>query len=633
MENRSEIRAARERFREATETNGEIPGSLCDLFAATDGMGDYAYAAARLRELGPEGARSCGWKPVRAYIARSVTVEPLLPHLTVHAALGGIWLEIVLGGYGSFIDDLMNPQGVLCAAAPDLVLFISDVEDLAGGLADICASGDPEAIERETHRAIAGVTSLLEVFRRHSPARLVVQGLLPPEEPALGEVADANHPAGELRAVRRINDALAAACRAIGDAVLFDQEQAAARSGRAVWRDARLFHSSRVAVAPRCFRPYAAGLVRALRSLYFPSRKVLCTDLDGTLWGGIVGEDGSAGVATGAAFPGSGFRAYQRHLKQLAARGVLLAVVSKNNPADVEECFRLRAGDLALRLDNFAGRKIGWQEKCDSLVELARELSLGLDSFVFVDDSPVECAAVRQRLPQVLVIEAPRGQPWLLPGILSATGAFDTLAITEDDRRRTDEYRARAQRAELEKTAASREQFLQSLEMECRVVGALEAPLSRAAQLISKTNQFNLTTRRHSAGDIERLSAAPGSIAVAVRVKDRFGDAGVTGIALCRAEGECCSIDTFLLSCRVIGRGVETALLAYLACKARAAGLRRLIGEYIPTAKNQLCREFLPSHGFQRIAEEQERVLYALDLTGALPEVPYWIKLVEGNAK
>ncbi len=622
---------ARETLREAVDLGGG-PG-VCEavraLMAAGETIGDYSFAAARLKKLGKEGAGKSGLKPIRTYIARSVTVEPLLPHLMVEGVAGGIWLEIEVGGYGSFIDDLMNPSGALCRFEPELVLFLSDIEDLAGGLPNICATSPAAAIEQETARASGDAAAMLEALRRNCPARIVVQGLPLPDRPVLGDIADANLAAGECRATARINEGLAHTCRKIGDAVFFDQDRLAARYGREAWRDQRMFHASRLAVSPHFFRHYAEGLVRAIRTLYFPSRKVLCTDLDNTLWGGIVGEDGPDGVASGGSFPGNCYREYQRYLRQLASRGVLLAIVSKNNPADVQECFRLRAGDLALTPDDFAGIKVGWGEKGAAIRELAQELSLGLDSFVFVDDSPVECAAIKQQLPDVLVVAPPEGQPWLLARSVAATGAFDTLTITDDDRIRTQQYKAEARRLELESTAASHEEFLGSLGIECTILSAFDAPLSRTVQLIAKTNQFNLTTRRHSVGDVERLSQRPGALAVALRMRDRFGDAGVVGVALGGMEDGACRIDTFLLSCRVIGRGVETALLSYVACQAQKMGATRLIGEYVPSPKNQLCKDFFPSHGFDLSAGASSfgGVAYEFDLTKATLQVPYWIDL------
>jgi FkbH-like protein len=592
---------------------------------------DYSFLASRLKELGSRGAERAGFKCQRTFLARSVTIEPLLPYILVEAALIGLYLECEIGSYGGFIDDFTNPEGSLAGFAPQLVFFVSDEEDLAGQIPSLCATGVAGDIGLETEKVSQQVADLLRAFRRFSSARLLVQGLVLPDRPALGDVADSNLDFGEGRAVRRINEVMAATCREIGDAVLFDQDLLAARRGREQWRDTRMFLSARLGISSAFFADYAKGLVRALRTLYFPPRKVLCTDLDETLWGGIVGEDGPAGISTGNSFPGNSYYEYQRILKQLARRGILLAIVSKNNESDVEEVWKQRSEDIAVSLDDFVAKKIGWQEKTESLRRLAQELSLGLDSFVFVDDNPVECAAVRQQLPEVLVVEVSPKEPWNHARKIAAVEAFDILSITEEDRIRSDDYRAQRERSELETRSVSREEFLASLRIACRPVDAREAPLSRTAQLVSKTNQFNLSTRRHSAAEIERMAMTRGWQTSSLRVRDRFGDSGVVGVALFETKGTRARIDTFLLSCRVIGRGIESAFLWYVAGRARAMGATHLVGEYIPTAKNQLCANFYPSQGFRPMPPEQDSangngaIFYELDLEKQFPERPWWV--------
>lgn len=614
------------------EGAGEVAAWLRQLPRQPLSPADFASLGRAIAGLGEAGARAAGLRPLRTFIVRSVTVEPWLPHLIVWGAQAGLWLDVTVGGYGSFIDELMNPEGALGRARPELVLALIDMEDLGGQLPEICSRAQEGEIRQETERIASDLDNLLSGLRRHSRARLLVQGWVVPDRPALGEVAEANSPAGEGWAVGQINAAAAASCRRLGDAIFFDQDRVAARAGRDDWRDERMFRFSRLAVAAPRFSEYARALARHLRALYAPPRKVLCTDLDNTLWGGVVGEDHPEGIATGAAFPGNCYREYQRCLKQLAARGILLAIASKNNPADVEEAFRARAADLSLRLEDFAAVQIGWHDKADSLAAIAQELSLGLDAFVFVDDEPAECEAIRRRLPEVLVVQAPRNEPWRLTDMIRSLEAFDALAITEEDRQRGQEYKSQAQRADLESRAGSREEFLASLEIVCELLPAGDAPMSRAVQLTNKTNQFNLTTRRYAAADIEGFAAAPGGIAVALRYRDRFGDAGVIGLALVRRDGRRAIIDTFLLSCRVIGRGVESALLWHLAQQARSQGATVLAGEYVPTAKNQPCQDFYDRHGFRRLDSgdnsQTGAVGYEFDLTAGMPEKPAWVRLV-----
>jgi len=573
-------------------------------------------------------------KRLKTCVVRSVTVEPILPHLSVEAVLSNYVLDLQIGGYGSYVDEMLNPQSALAKFKPDMVLVLLDLEDIAGRLPDLCADGIGAAVEQEIEESVAGIAQLLRSFRSGSSARLLLQGCVVPDLTSLGDVGDANLPHSLTSAVHQLNQRLAALCNSISDCVFFDVDHLAARYGRANWRDARMFLASRLPIAAGAFGIYARGLIRSLSALFRAPRKVLCTDLDNTLWGGVLGEDGPDGIATGTAFPGNCYLEYQMYLKQLSSRGILLAIVSKNNEADVREAFQVRAADLGLSLDTFVATKISWNEKSDSIRELAKELSLGLDSFVFVDDNPVECEAIRQQLPEVAIITAPVQEPWKLVELLAEQSFFDAAVVTDDDVNRLHEYKAQAQRADLASSAGSRDEFLASLGIVCTFLSALQAPLARSVQLLAKTNQFNLTARRHSAAEVEEFASSAGGQAIAIRVRDRFGDAGVVGLALARNEGDSCHIDSLLLSCRVIGRGIETALLAHLAQNAIRAGARWLVGEFIATKKNAPCADFYLEHGFVQQPPSQEvqtdSVFYQLDLTASTPASPHWLTL-EGN--
>ena len=604
------------------------------LLAASTKPADLAFCASGFEQIAESFVAKAGLKRVKTFIVRSVTVEPILPALVVESVFAGYVLKVEIGGFGSYVEELLQAESSLTRFQPDLVLVLLDLEEIAGRLPDLCADGQGRGVDGELDEAVLRMEQMLRGFRAHHAARMVVQGLVAPDRSSLGDVGDANLEHSLPNAVTRLNQRLARLSSTIPDCIFFDVDHAAARFGREQWRDTRLFLASRLAVSAGAFQAFARGLVRSFSPFFRPARKVLCTDLDNTLWGGVLGEEGPHGIQTGSAFPGNSFLGYQRYLKQLASRGILLAAVSKNNPTDVEEAFRLRAADLALTLDDFVARKIGWNEKAEALRELAAELSLGLDSFVFVDDNPVECEAIRQRLPEVAVIIAPVDEPWKLVDLLAAESFFDSAMVTDDDVNRAREYKAQAERSALAGSTANRDEFLASLDIMCTFVDAREAPLSRSAQLLAKTNQFNLTTRRHSAAELEAFAARAGAQAVAVRVRDRFGDAGVVGLVLARMEGDACVIDSLLLSCRVIGRGIETALLALIARRAAEMGARTLIGEFIETKKNAPCANFYPDHGFlrdgSRAAAQNGSIFYKFDLSEAQVASPTWLTL-EGN--
>jgi FkbH-like protein len=595
--------------------------------------GEVMFCASSFAQIADALKEQLGARRLKTYVVRSVTVEPILPFLSVEAVLSNYVLDLEVGGYGSYVDEMLNSQSALAKFKPDLVLVLLDLEEIAGRLPDLCADGIGDRVDEEIEECLARMEQMIRNFRSNNFARLLLQGLVVPDLTSLGDVGDANLRRSLTNAVQQLNQRLAALCGSIADCVFFDVDHLAARYGRARWRDERMFLASRLPVSADSFRPYSRGLVRSFSTLFRSPRKVLCTDLDNTLWGGVLGEEGPEGIATGSAFPGNCYLEYQKYLKQLASRGILLAIVSKNNEEDVREAFQIRSADLALNLDNFVAAKIGWNEKSDSIRELAQELSLGLDSFVFVDDNPVECEAIRLQLPEVAVVAAPVLEPWKLVEVLSEQPFFDAAAVTDEDVNRLGEYKAQAKRAELASNAGSRDEFLASLGIVCTFQSALQAPLSRAVQLLAKTNQFNLTTRRRTAAEIEEFASVAGGQALVVRVRDRFGDAGVVGLALARNIGDSCFIDSLLLSCRVIGRGIETALLVHIGEYAIRSGAKTLVGEFIATKKNAPCATFYPDHGFTKRTPagevQSDSVFYELDLTASVPASPKWIT-VEG---
>jgi len=636
MVSETERQELRHRIREAVAKQNAAAAvqAIRQLLVATTKSSDVLFCSTAFSGIAHALVEQLGARRLKTYVVRSVTLEPILPVLSVEAGLANYVLDLQMGGYGSYVDELLNPASALAQFQPELIFIILDWEELAGRLEELCADGIGAEVEKEIEESAARMEQLLRNYRASSSARILLQGLVVPDSTSLGDVGDANLPHSLTNAVQQLNRRLSAVCGTISDCVFFDVDRIAARYGRARWQDARMFLASRLPVAAEWFTDYSRGLVRCFSTLFRASRKVLCTDLDNTLWGGILGEDGPEGIATGSAFPGNCYLEYQRYLQRLSARGILLAIASKNNEADVREAFNIRTADLALTLDNFVAYRINWNEKSDSIREIARELSVGLDSIVFVDDNPVECEAIRQQLPEVAVVEASILEPWNLVTALAQQPYFDAAVVTEDDVNRVQEYKAQAQRTELADRTGNRDEFLASLEIVCTFQSALRAPLARAVQLLAKTNQFNLTTRRHSAAEVEQFASEAGGQAVVVRVRDRFGDAGVVGLALARTQGDLCRIDSFLLSCRVIGRGIETALLAYLCEQAVRDGAKRIVGEFIATKKNALCAEFYPENKFIGLNASPDTsngsIFYVLDLVNSTITTPQWIT-VEGN--
>src|SRR3989454_5350514 len=366
--------------------------------------------------------------------------------------------------------------------------------------------------------------------------------------------------------------------------------------------NSRLWYMAKVPFANDVFKAAAKDIKAALRGIGGRSRKLVIVDLDDTLWGGIVGDQGWENLTLGGHDPvGEALVDFQRELKTLTRRGVVLAIVSKNDESVALEAIR-KHPEMVLRLDDFAAWRIDWSDKAANIVDVVEELNLGLDSVVFIDDNPVERARVRDALPDVLVPEWP-GDRRLYPHALRSLDCFDKPAISDEDRRRSGMYVTERRRAELKQEVGTTEDWLRNLSIVVTVESLNVANLARVVQLLNKTNQFNLSTRRVTGPELLAWASRDGRQLWAFRVGDKFGDSGLTGIASVEREGSRARIEDFVLSCRVMGRKVEETMLHIAVQWAREAGLDELYAVYKPTPKNKPCVEFLKRSGLQARAE------------------------------
>jgi FkbH-like protein len=358
------------------------------------------------------------------------------------------------------------------------------------------------------------------------------------------------------------------------------------------------------------------------------TKKCIVLDLDNTLWGGIIGEDGIEGIKLGNTAPGIEYLDFQRSLLGLYNRGIILAICSKNNYDDAIKVFQEHPFQI-LKEEHFAAMRINWQNKATNIAELAKEINIGLDSIVFFDDNPVERSIVSQAHPEVLVVDMPKN-PRLYRETLENLEVFDVLSLTKEDMARGEMYAGKRKRAELETSMESIEDFLRTLEMKVRIKPVDDFDTPRVVQLIGKTNQFNLTTRRYTDAEVQKFREGDSSIVYSMAVTDKFGDEGVVGVVIVKQKNEDWWIDTFLMSCRVIGRSVETAMLAKIVKDARAQGASRIIGEYIPTKKNPPAAKVYEDHGFGMSTETDEGgTRWTLNLETDTVDVPEWIELSE----
>jgi FkbH-like protein len=368
----------------------------------------------------------------------------------------------------------------------------------------------------------------------------------------------------------------------------------------------------------------AAAYAQFIAPLTGRTRKCIVLDLDNTLWGGIVGEDGPHGIRLGHTSPGSEYREFQEYLLSLTRRGMLLAINSKNNAADALEVIRSHDA-MVLREEAFSAVRINWESKATNMLSLAEELSLGLDSFIFIDDSEKERALIRQALPQVLTPELPR-DPARYRETLEGLPELQVLTITDEDKTRTRQYVERRQREQLRVVAQTPEDYLDSLQISAEMGLVSERTLPRVQQLFQRTNQFNLTGRRYELGVLAARAGQADWRIFTSQVGDRFGDHGLVATALVRVTADAWIIDNFVMSCRVIGYGVEDALLARIGEDARAAGAQWIEGEIIPSAKNAPARDFYARNAFVPDAGSDSAEHWRRPLRGARMSPPRWIR-------
>ncbi|HUJ10933.1 MAG TPA: HAD-IIIC family phosphatase [Verrucomicrobiae bacterium] len=558
--------------------------------------------------------------PVRVAFLASFTIDSIVPFLTVEAARAGFAAEVYVAPFNSVKQELLSAAGGCIRHKADIVFVANLLGDVCPALAhDVL----PNQVDSQIAALVGEIVAPFHEFRRHSTAAIVLHNLARPRHPALG-IYEAMAADSQTEAIGRVNARLSKAISAVPGGYVLDFDRVCANVGYDNCYDDKMWYLGRSPLSVVAWRALALEQATFIHALRGVQRKCLVLDLDNVLWGGILGESGLANIKLGQTYPGSVFRDFQQAVLELRSRGVLLAINSKNNRTEVEEVFRSHP-DMILKLEHFACTKINWQDKPQNMREIASELNIGLESLVFFDDNPAEQALMRQVLPEVLTLPVP-AEPIKYIKLLRESRAFDRLSLTEEDRHRGEMYQAQAARHQLQQSATSLQDFLTGLQMTVSIERVDDFAFPRVLDLLQKTNQFNLTTRRHSAGQLKAMIDAAAHGVFYLRVADRFGDNGIVGTAIVQRRDETAYIESFLLSCRVIGRTVETAFLSFLVDWAKDWGLTAMEGEFIPTAKNAPAADFYARHGFTQITRTDSGSHWRLDLK----QVPFqWPAYIE----
>ena len=532
--------------------------------------------------------------PVRLGILSCATSHFVAPALVGTALRHGMSLSCVEASFGQAMQDALSPDSAINRARPEVVLLALDYR----GLPLRATPDDADAAAGTVAACLAQVDAMRAGIHQNSGAVCLIQTLARPPESLFGSLDPATP--GTVRSlIEAINRGLVERVADSSD-LLFDVAGLAETVGLADWHDPTLWNMAKLPFSPDFLPLYADHVCRLVAAFRGLCRRCLILDLDNTVWGGVVGDDGVDGIILGQGDPtGEAYLSVQRAALELRRRGVLLAVSSKNEDATARLPFQQHP-EMLLTEGDIAAFHANWADKARNIQTIAAELSLGLESMVFLDDNPVERGLVRRLLPQVAVPELPE-DPALYARTLAAAGYFEAVEFSAEDRQRATYYQHNVKRLELQAQAGDIDAYLASLDMEISFQPFDDMGRGRIAQLIAKSNQFNLTTRRYSEADIERIQADPDCVTLQVRLTDVFGDNGMISVVICRQGGDAWDIDTWAMSCRVLGRKVENAVLRDLRDQARRHGIRQLIGHYVPTARNGLVAGHYAGLGFDLV--------------------------------
>jgi len=560
---------------------------------------------------------------IRLAILASATVDQLVPSIRVAGLRRRLLFDLHVGPYGQYRQQLFQPESSLQRFDPQVVVLSLSARELTAAVPVNAAADEADGAIR---RYIDGLRFLWQRARETLGSTVIQQTFLNVTDPLFGSY-DRLAGGAPSRLVAGLNEHVAEAAREDG-ILLLDVARASERDGIDAWFDVTRWLQAKMEIAPQAAPLYGDLLARVIAAQRGLSKKCLVLDLDNTLWGGVIGDDGLEGIVLGeGTATGEAHLALQRYAGQLRDRGVVLAVCSRNEPAVVEAAFRDHP-EMFLKRSDFAAFVANWDDKAANLQRIARQLNIGIDSLVFVDDNPAERARIRESLPMVAVPELPP-DPAHYVRCLADAGYFEAAAFTAEDSQRAEQYSANASRDTFLESSQTMDEFLKGLEMSVNFGPFQKVDLARIAQLIGKTNQFNPTTRRHSLDAVARFVAADGSLTLQFRLVDRFGDNGLVSAMILLPDPQApgvMEIDTWVMSCRVFGRQLEREIMNIAVEAARQMDVSGFRADYIPSQKNDVVSGLYPSLGF-RVEQEAESqngsTTWVLHLSEYCPQPTY----------
>ena len=534
---------------------------------------------------------------LKVAILSSFTLNGLNEVLHVKCSEIGIPYQSYIAGYNQYNQELLDSESELYQFSPDVTFLIIDIRKFLGESFYFPYKISVDERKILVKQKIDEIENLVQNFEKNSSSKLIITNFNIPYYSPNG-IIETKSEFGFHEMIEEINKALRNLSKNHNSTYINDFNQFVSKYGEKNIFDYRQFHVGDIQISFNFIPTFANELLGYIKPLSGKNKKCIILDLDNTLWGGVIGEDGFDGIELGHTSNGNAFVEFQKELLSLWNQGIILAVNSKNNFDDAMKVIREHP-EMILREENFASIQINWNDKAQNIKQISDEINIGLNSFIFFDDDKINQERIHQEFPEILTIDLPKDPSQYAP-ILKDLNDFNVLQRTQEDAKRGEMYTQQKERKKLENSVSDLNEFLKQLDITVKIKKSNKFLIPRISQLTLKTNQFNLTTKRYQEEDIENLSNNTNYEVGCAQVIDKFGDNGITGAFIVKKNEKVWFIDTFLLSCRIMGRGVENAILSEILKQAKNNDIDEIKAEFIPTEKNQPAENFLANYGFKK---------------------------------
>lgn len=557
-------------------------------------------------------------KKERIALLGSSNIMPIKNMLNSVFNANKISTDYYVGEYGNYLQELMLDTSKLYSFNPTMTLIVLSIPDILPSLYEDPLSYNKNDAEALLTKISQDLKAAFDKYSSTATKNTTYVAIIPSYEELCSYIYSPGSSFKSDTYLVKLQDAVESLEKEKNNVVMINTRKCTNKYSAGKVEDKRYWYLGRIRYTDVFFSELAKEIMELYRIINTPSKKCLIMDLDNTLWGGVIGQDGIENIALGQDGLGRAYQDFQREALKLYKKGIMLAICSKNNEADALEFFKAH-DEMILKLEHFAAKRINWVDKASNIKEIAREINIGLDSIVFFDDDPAERKWVRDSLPQVIVPEPPQDQ-FLYAEFIKNSKWFNSYRLSEEDLSRNTTYEAVAKTKNLKAFSRDEEAFLKSLNQSVSLEGVNPSTISRTAQLCQKTNQFNLTTKRYQVADIKEIAAHKSSNVYTIRAKDCFCDYGIVGVLILKEQGKdkSVSIDTFLLSCRIIGRKIEHVLIDWLKYKFKTKGYSKIYGLYYRTEKNAVCASIYKENNFTVVSEGDKGLRYEYDLSKKL---------------